>query len=101
MRGLIENRRFGTRTSLSKRAKLPEASRMSAPMIEFESFEPCSRLTKKDDYFADIGPLRKPPKLRVWLGALFVAKGLREFRLSSLKRPSTEPRNLSNPGLVR
>src|SRR4051794_41286456 len=55
---------------------------------------------KKDDFFFWIGPEILPPKYLDWLGARFTAKGLREFRLSSLKLKNACPRHLSEPGLV-
>src|SRR5947209_3399137 len=91
----------GTRTSRSNRAKFPAASRMSAPITVFESFVLWLKSTKNDDFFALIGPLRFAPNVRVWLGARFAAKGLRELNRASLKLKFVEPRNLSKPGFVR
>src|SRR5437763_13831170 len=70
-------------------------------MMALLSFDRFIASIKNDDLPFLIGPEKLPPKRRCCVGARFGAKGLREFRLSSLNAPLRPPRNSSEPGFVR
>src|SRR5882762_766029 len=104
MRGLKPVKRVGNTTPWPICRILYDGSRIVALTIPLSSTSLRFNSRKNEDFPFFSGPLRLPPNWRIWNGVRLLEliwKGLREFKLSSLKLNEALPRSLSDPGRVR